>query len=41
MKKLTKEQKFIVRGVWNLKSYQRIKDNIKEWIERNIYELSI
>lgn len=35
MKRLTKEQRFTVREVWNLKPYQRIGDNIKEWIERN------
>lgn len=35
MKRLTKEQRHTVRGVWRLKLYQRIGENIKEWIERN------
>jgi len=39
MESLSKKQRLIVREVWRLKPYQRITENIKEWIERNIYSL--
>ena len=39
MEALSKKQRLIVREVWNLKPYQRISENITDWIERNIYSL--